>query len=283
MSSNQSNDYVQRKIALRCSVCLAIKVTSLHFLSRNICLDFSVMVTLIAEQVRQQNAATATEAAAGCCRRGLAAIVPSFCVACSAHIHIHSHAHTLSLAFTQLAHTPIHTHTNTHAHIYRQSAVCDFFFHFHINLLIFSYILWSRFTVSALQFSKFSEFCIHCTHFHFICFATSGCRQWRRLQRRRRPADFGRWNYFTCSCILLFIFFLLLCSFRIRTHSSAAWLQLDYIANDKTMRFLFVSSDSCTSTIFNTNTHSYTNLKRTQNASFSFAANSTNVRLSHSY
>lgn len=164
------------------------------------------MVTLIAEQVRQQNAAaTATEAAAGCCcRRGLAAIVPSFCVACSAHIHIHSHAHTLSLAFTQLAHTPIHTHT--HAHIYRQSAVCDFFFHFHINLLIFSYILWSRFTVSALQFSKFSEFCIQCTHFHFICFATSGCRQWRRLQRRRRPADFGRWNYFTCSCIFLFIF-----------------------------------------------------------------------------
>lgn len=113
------------------------------------------------------------------------------------HMHTHSRSHSHNLR--------THPYTHTHAHIYRQSAVYDFF-HFHINLLIFSYILWSRFTVSALQFSKFSEFCIQCTHFHFICFATSGCRQWRRLQRRRRPADFGRWNYFTCSCIY-FIYF----------------------------------------------------------------------------
>lgn len=165
----------------------------------------------------------------------------SFLLCCLFCTHSHTSTftctHTFARIHTQLAHTPIHTHT---PQIYRQSAVFVSYFVIlfsisHEYLLIFSYNLWSRFTVSALQFSKFSEICIQCTHFYFICFAAAA--QWqqrpRRRRSRRRPAAFWALSklfymqLFFCFTVAAFVFLFI----RVFALSSAAWLQLDCIVN----------------------------------------------------
>lgn len=147
----------------------------------------------------------------------------SFLLCCLFCTHSHTSTftctHTFARIHTQLAHTPIHTNIHTH-HRYIDRAQFSFlilWFFFSISheyLLIFSYNLWSRFTVSALQFSKFSEICIQCTHFYFICFAAAA--QWqqrpRRRQSRRRPAAFWALSKLFYMQLIFVLLLLLLCS-----------------------------------------------------------------------
>lgn len=114
------------------------------------------MVTLIAEQVRQQNATAAAAAAADA-----AAIVPSFCVACSAHTHAYSC--TLS-------------HTRTH-----EAQFSFRYFYSLMNWLIFffAYIFVIPFHCVSTAFEQ-NQRNSHSMHiFHFICFN-------KRLRHRRQ-------------------------------------------------------------------------------------------------
>lgn len=143
------------------------------------------MVTLIAEQVRQQNATAAAAAA------DAAAIVPSFCVACSAHTHTLTHTH---------AHSLIHAHTKRSFHFV-------FDFHSLMNWLIFfcKYICDSVSLCQHCIWTKSTQFALNAhISFHLFqqaaatptaaaaaaAFAASTASAGRRL--------FGRWNYFTC-------------------------------------------------------------------------------------